>query len=883
MNDTRPDPDRLLAQASAGDRATDGRGRLKIFLGYAPGVGKTYTMLEAAQARQRAGDDVLIGVVLTHGRAETAERMAGLALLPPLMLMHGGTSIEEFDLAAALARKPTLVVVDELAHTNAPGARHARRWQDVDDLLAAGIDVATTLNVQHVESVHDVVQRLTGVDVRERVPDHVLDGADEIELVDLPPAELRERLRAGKVYRGDAAERALGGFFVAGNLAGLRELALRLVADRVGGAVGRITDAGKLLVCIGPSPFSARLLRATRRMAARLHVGWVALHVQTPAYAALDAAGRERIARHLRLAERLGAEVHTVAGDALAPTIVTAARRLGVARIIVGKPVAPRWRDLLFGSLVFDLVRASGDIDVYVINGAGEADADPERIVSARQRTDIAGVAIAIAAVIAATAVCWLLHGWLDPANLAMIYLLAVIAVAFRGQRVAAVVASVLGVIAFDFLFVVPVFSFTVADGQYLLTFIGMLFVGLAISTLSARLRAQAEAAVAQAASAQALHRVGADLATTRGTAALVAIATARCRELLGVPVVILPTDQSGADSIAAAAAELVHGDHPDLPPGELAVAQWVVTHGEPAGAGTETLPRAAGLHVPLCGSGGIIGVLCCIGGGTADPERLRLIESLAALIGLAIECDRLAQAAQDARLIADAERLRSTLLSSVSHDLRTPLAAIVGSASTLLDTSALPRERQRALVEGIAAEADRLGRLVANLLEATRLSSGAVRLNRVALVVEDLVGTAVAAVRDQLATHPLEIILPADLPAISGDEVLLQSALVNLLDNAAKHTAPDTPITISAIVHDDRLQLSIADRGAGLAAGDEQRIFGRFQRGRTTETRGVGLGLAIVQGVAEAHGGTITAANRAGGGAVFTLDLPLTGAVRHG
>lgn len=873
----RPAPERLLAAANAA--STNGRGRLKIFLGYAPGVGKTFAMLEAAKARMRDGVAVIAGVVLTHGRRETAVLLDGLELLPARRVVHGDTTVEEFDLAAALKRRPGLLLVDELAHTNAPGSRHAKRWQDVEELIAAGIDVATTLNVQHVESLHDVVQRLTGVDVRERIPDHLLDAADEIELVDLPPAELQERLRVGKIYLGEAAARALAGFFTAPILAGLRELALRLVADHVAGRQTSLPAAGRLLVCVGPSPFSARLLRATRGMADGLHVGWIALHVQTSVV--VDSKASERVAQHLRLAERLGAQVMTEAGDDLAMTVVRAARRHGATRIVIGKPVAPGWRDRVFGSPVYELIRASGDIDVYVINGEGAVETVSAPVATSAV-IDWVGMALAVLAVGAATAVGFLAQPWLAASNLVMLYLLVVLLVAFRGRRLPVVAASVIGILVFDFCFIPPVLAFTVADSQYLLTFLGMLTVGMVVSTLVSRLRAQTVAALAHVAEARALHQVGQQLASTRGTTALAESASRRCSEVLGSPVVVLPADGPEANSLAAAAVEFVHGDRPELPPAELAVAQWALEHDQLAGSGTDTLPGAVGLHVPLPGSRGPVGVLCCLGNHRGhDPARRHLIESLARLVGLAIDADRLAAMAQDARTAVDTERLRSTLLAAMSHDLRTPLAAIAGSASTLL-SGTIDEVRSRALLITIHEQADRLARLVANLLQLTRLQSGSMAPVLVPVPVEDALGVARAAMGSRLDDHPLSVMIPDDCPPVSADEVLLQSALINLLDNAIQHTPSGTPIDISVITVERDVEIRVADRGPGLGTGDPQRLFAAFQRGQTASGTGAGLGLAIVRSVAELLHGSINARNRPGGGAEFALRLPLASMPHH-
>ena len=888
-----PDPERSPAP-SALRRA--GRGALKIFLGYAPGVGKTYTMLEAARSQSRRGVEVLLGVVVTHGRTDTIAQMADLPRLPLSTVQHQGVTLEEFDLSGALKRRPALIVVDECAHANAPGARHPKRWQDIDELLDAGIQVYTTLNIQHLESLHEVIQQLTGVDVRERVPDEFIDRADDLELVDLPTVDLLERLRSGKVYHGDAATRALENFFSAATLQGLRELALRRVADRVrsqrGGELG--DDAGRLLVCVGPSPHAQYLLRTTRRMAERLQAPWIALHVQTPESLQQSQHERSRTAEHLHLAERLGAEVHEVSGDQLAATVVEFARRHGVSRIVAGKPHGALWRERLFGSPVGDLIRLSGSIDVYLLKGEADGVDRPasassassassagaplpgKPVVGLRARWDWPGYVLATGALAIATGVSALLAPHVAPGNLGMVYLLGIMLVAFHGRRGPVVAASVLGIALFDFLFVPPYYAFAVSDSQYLLTFVAMLAIGLTISHLVVRVQRSIGDALAQAAAAQALHRTSRDLATTRGTQALVAIAEQRCSEVLSCRVVISVNDAPGAATMAAAAAEFLASEA--MAAGEVAVAQWVLEHGQPAGIGTETLPGAHGLHLPLFGTTGVVGVLSCLDipqSSGQDPRLRRLIESLAKVVGLAIECDRLTVIAQAATVAADAQRLRNTLLSSISHDLRSPLAAIAGSASTLLSAEVAPA-RGRELLAGIAEESARMGRLVTNLLDIVRLESGTVRLTLVPMAVEDLVGAACGALGERLAGRPVAITIPVDLPPVAVDEVLMQSVLINLLDNAIKYTPAGSALTITALTGTGTITLAIADQGPGIAPDELPAIFDKFYRGAHSQGQsGAGLGLAICRSVMQAHGGTIQAANRPGGGAAFMLTLP--------
>ena len=861
-----------------GDAAA--RGQVTVYLGAAPGVGKTYAMLERAQALRRQGVEVVIGTVVTHGRSETAALLAGLERLPERAV--SGVAAGEFDLAAVLKRRPRVVLLDELAHSNAAGARHAKRWQDAEDLLAAGIDVLTTLNVQHIESLHEPVARLTGVDVRERVPDRFLEQADALELIDLPSEELLARLHAGKVYLGDGAQRALQGFFTAGNLSGLRELALRYVAGRVqakqaasGLAPGR-QPAERLLVAIGPSPTSAWLIRAAKRMADATGAVWLAVYAETPASLHLDPVARGRISDHLRLAESLGAQTLTVGGDNAALALIEAARRHGVRRILVGKPARMQLSDLWRGSLLHELIRHSGDLEVLAITG--DAVPGTERAELSAPTSDASPTwwlwLWPLGATLAATAIAWPLRRVLEPANLSLPFLLAVVGVALLGRRIPVVVTTVLAVAAFDLECVPPYGSFVVGDAEYLLTFIGMLAVGLTIATLVARLRQQADYALAEAEGAAALHRLGGTLAATRGREAICAVAEQLAGEMLGGRCVILVTDHPGSTGLAAAAAEHGADDHGRLSAADLGVAHWVAQHGRPAGAGTGTLPAAAGQHLPLIASTGTVGVMALIGiapDRLHDPGWRRLAEAIARLLALAIDCERLSVLANEQRSQVEQERLRSTLLAGVSHDLRTPLTAIQGLAEQLAgDTD--PERRQTALT--IATQAERLATTVRNLLELTRLGSGAVRPRVVAIAAEEVIAAAVEAVSSRLGGRPVHVAVDSTL-ALAGDENLLHAALVNLLDNALLHGRG--PIEIAAVPATDPafVVLTIRDHGPGVPAGEQQRIFNAWQRGSGAAPGGAGLGLALVRAIMRAHGGDVLVENSPEGGACFRCTVP--------
>ena len=858
-------------------------GRLTIYLGAAPGVGKTCAMLERAQSLRRTGVEVVVGVALTHGRSETAALLEGLERLPARQLHEQGVALDEFDVIAALRRRPTVLILDELAHSNAAGSRHAKRWQDAEDLLDAGIDVLTTLNVQHIESLREPVTRLTGVEVRERVPDRFLDRADVIELVDLPTEVLLERLRAGKVYLGDGAERALRGFFTADNLSGLRELALRYVAARVqagqlasGLAPGRQL-AERILVAIGSSPTSARLVRAAKRMADATGATWLAVHAETPASLHLDAAARGRIGEHLRLAESLGGQTLTVGGEDASQAIIDAAVRQGARRIIVGKPAHGRLRDLWHGSLVHDLIRRSGEVEVLAITGDAtpglpRGAAEPDEV-----RPELFGGWPWLAAMVAvglAVAAALPLRPYLEPANLTLPFLLAVVAVALLGQRLPVLLTTILGVGCFDLLCVPPYGSLAVTDTEYLLTFAGMLVVGMTIAHLVARLRRQADHALDEAEGAAALHRLGSGLAATRGLERLVHTAQQLAGEILGCQAIILSTDAPGSASLSQEAIVRLADETTVISASELAVAQWVASHGQPAGVGTDTLPAAKGLHVPLPAASSTAGVLVLLGISgprSRDPGWRRLAEAAARLVGLALDCERLHVQAGEARTRAENERLRSTLLAGVSHDLRTPLTAISGLAQQLAND---PDPERRSTALAIAEQAEQLATTVRNLLDLTRIGSGAVHPRRVQLEAEDVIATAVAAVRPHAGQRAISISAAA-CPPLLADESLLHTVLINLLDNALIHAAG--PVTIAADAGDDpsKVVITVSDRGPGVRPDEREHIFDAWQRGRSAAPGGAGLGLALVQAIIHAHGGQVRVADHLGGGASFICTVP--------
>ncbi|MBV8047717.1 MAG: sensor histidine kinase KdpD [Paludibacterium sp.] len=886
MTDQRPDPDELLNQLKR-DEAVAQRGRLKIFFGACAGVGKTYAMLSAAQERVAAGGKVVAGVVETHGRKETEEKLVGLELLPLKEIDYKGHKLKEFDLDAALALKPPLILIDEFAHSNVPGSRHPKRWQDVDELLAAGIDVYTTLNVQHLESLNDVVGQITGIVVRETLPDKVFDSAEEVALVDLPPEELIGRLHAGKVYIAHQAKRAVDNFFRKGNLLALRELALRRTADRVDAQmrayradqeIKPVWQAReRLLICLGPAPGGEKLVRSAKRMAANLDADWIVAYVETPALQRLSKAKRDHILKVLKLAQELGAETSVLAGADLAETVEAYAVTRNVSKLVLGKSPRSRWSQMMRPTLVDELSRRHSEFDIYVVGGDVNVEEEEEgksRFRSAgglyeeheAQEKKRVGYLAALAVTAATTALAAVLVPLLDLSNIIMIYLMVVVGIAVRFGRGPGVMASFLSVAVFDFFFVPPRMSFTVSDTQYLLTFIVMLTVALTISQLTARMSFSVRIATQRERRTRSLYDLGRELAGALtaqqildiGTSHVEALFQARCEMLI-------PNSQ---EQVRAAGEGGI---------ADAGVAQWVYDHQQPAGLGTDTLPSNAALYVPLKAPMRTRGVLALVPPDPHQvfiPEQQRLLETCAAQIALALERVHYVEVAQDAIVAMESERLRNSVLSAISHDLRTPLTTMVG-LSTLL-AQALPRERQLEVAHSIHDEALRMNNLVTNLLDMARLQSG-VRLNKQWQLLDDVVGSALRSADTALAGHQLQVELSANLPLLAFDEVLIERVLVNLLQNAGKYTPPGSTIRLAADVSGSAVSISVCDDGPGVPAGLESRLFDKFTRGTSeSPTPGVGLGLAICRSIVEAHGGVISAANREPHGACFTFTLPL-------
>jgi two-component system sensor histidine kinase KdpD len=883
-DDRRPDPDLLLRRVMTEEERRS-RAKLKVYFGYAPGVGKTYKMLELARGLVHQRTDVVVGYIETHKRFDTNALVLGMDMLPRRSVLHRGARLEEFDLEAALARKPQVILVDEFAHTNAPGGRHAKRWQDVFDLLHAGIEVHTTLNVQHVESLNDVVAQITGVRVRETVPDAVLDRADQIEIVDCPPDELLNRLAAGKVYVPEQAARASENFFKSGNLLALRELALRVAAQRVDAAVQEYRQthevesiwpaAERVLVCVGASPASARVVRAGCRIAAGLRAPWGVVYVEREPMTRMTQGDRDRLESHFRLAESLGGEAVRLTGGHAAAAILEYAREHNVTRIIIGKPTHSRLRDWLRGSLLDQIVRSSGDIDVHAI--AGEEEDEPEtvepRVPSAVDWKGYLWSSLLVALVTLATVLTR--HHLVTP-DIVMLYLLAIMIVAVSYGRGPSVAASALSVLAYDFFFVPPYLTLAVSDMRHALTFAMMFAVGLLISGLTVRVRRQERDARARERRTSVLYDLSRDLGSAVREEDVALVIAEHAADVFQCGVAVLLPEAAAGLAVRARSGKDFRLDTP-----EVSVARWVMEHGKPAGLGTETLPGARAMCVPVASGTEALGVIA-LAFGSGDPlgaDQRHFLEVFARQAAFALERVQLAEEAKKAALRARTEEMRSSLLSAVSHDLRTPLAAITGAASALKDRSAALRpQEQHELLESISEEAYRLERLVANLLDMTRLEAGAIEIRREWIPLEEIVGSSLNRLERELSGRTVQAEIPDSLPLVSADPILLEQVLVNLIENAAKHTPAGTSIDVVARASGTAIEIDVADHGPGITPGTESQIFEKFVRRAGGGVGGVGLGLAICRGIVQAHGGTIVAENRAGGGALFRVTLPIVG-----
>ncbi|PDT12535.1 sensor histidine kinase KdpD [Rhizobium sp. M1] len=880
----RPSPDALLEKARA-----EMRGRLKIFLGAAPGVGKTYEMLISGRAKLADGLDVVIGVVETHGRKETEALVAGFEIIPRVEIDYKGRLLEEMDLDGILARRPDLVLVDELAHTNAEGSRHPKRYLDVKELLDRGIDVYTTLNIQHVESLNDVVSQITRIRVRETVPDSIIDLADDVEIIDLTPDDLIKRLHDGKVYMPRTAERALTNYFTPGNLTALRELALRKTAQRVDDQLlthmqahaisGPWAAGDRVLVSVDHHPRSASLVRYASRMASRLRAPWAAVYIETNRSINLSEAERDTIAATLRLAEQLGGEAITIPGREVAEELVRHATANNVTHIVIGAPKKPTWRDWWGRSITDELIRKTGEISVHVISGT-EKDGTTARGIkaaAAAPQLDFRAYLLATGYVAIALGVSIVLDQVLDVRNLALVFLMAVLTSAVLHGLRPALYSCILGALSFNFFFLPPRYTLTISDPESVLAFFFFLGVAIIASNLTATVQRQAAAARQRARTTEDLYLFSKKLAGT-GTLDDVLWATAfQLASMLKVRVVLLLPEDG---SIAVKA-----GYPPDdtLDDADIAAARWAWEHNHAAGRGADTLPGAKRLYVPLRTGRTAVGVIGLDSdrrdGPLLTPEQQRLLDALADQAALAIERIQLVADVDRARLAAEADRLRSALLTSISHDLKTPLAAILGAAGTLRDYFAsMPEEDRADLLSTVVDESERLNRFIANLLDMTKIESGAMEPNSALHYAGDIVGTALARAAKILEHHKTEMSIPAELPMVRVDPVLFEQVIFNLLDNAAKYAPAGSVIHIEGWADADNVVVQVLDEGPGIPPADLARVFDTFYRVRKGDQvrAGTGLGLSICRGFIEAMGGTITAGNRRGRpGATFTIRLP--------
>ncbi len=879
MPQQRLSPEKLLHRVQEEERHQL-HGKLKIYLGAAPGVGKTYTMLQDALAKRAQGLDVVVGVAESHGRPEIDNLLSHFEVLPRQKVSYRDKELLEFDIDLALKRNPGLILMDEMAHTNAPGLRHTKRWQDIKEILDCGIDVYTTLNVQHIESLNDVISQIIHTHIVETVPDLMLEMADTIELVDLPPEDLLKRLQEGKIYIPKQAELAVEHFFRKGNLIALREVALRVMAERVGEQVLLYRqDQGikhiwptkeKILVCVGHRPESTKLIRAARRMATSLQAEWIAVHVDAPRLQLSDDQ-RNGAIQNLRLAEQLGAETRILTGVHLAKELINFAREQNITKIIIGKRIRTRWKDILLGNLADELVRHSGEIDVWIVTGEPGESQLPKAI--SLQRTmswKVYSTAIGIVAMV--TIIGNLLFPYLNTTNLIMLYLLGVILVALFGQMGPAFLASVLSIMAYGFFFMPPIESF--ADFQSIFTLLVMLLMAQFISYLTVLTRRQTEVARFSARRTVKLHTLSRQLASTRGVDKLLTTAVQYLSEIFDCEVIaLLPENSHLAIRARYKTIEMLSAK-------ELGVAQWVYDLGQNAGLGTDTLPFSDAIYVPLLASQGTIGVLRLRPQSKYffTPEQMHLLEACANQIALAIEVDRLQDQSKKSELQVETDRVRSALLQSVSHDLRTPLVAAMGSASTLVEMGGkLDSHKIKKLGNEIYVELEQLSRLINNLLQMTYLEAEFVKLQKEYYSLKEVILLVVKLSYKRSGKKTIDVNLPDNLPKIPFDKILIEDVLINLIDNAIKFTPPETPIEISAVMEKENVIVSIEDHGPGIVPDEVNHLFEKFYRGRLLASeRGMGLGLAICRSIVHVHGGKIWAENRKVGGAAFRFSLPL-------
>jgi two-component system sensor histidine kinase KdpD len=888
--DKRPSPEALLEVA----RREEGRqGKLRVFVGAAPGVGKTYAMLETARARRRDGYDVVVGVVETHGRKETQALLEGLEVIPRQRVEYKGRWLEEVDLDAILARRPQIVLIDELAHTNGPGSRHPKRYLDVEELLENGIDVYTTVNIQHFESLNDVIAQITRVRVRETVPDSIFDRADAVELIDITPDDLIQRLKEGKVYIPEQAARALEHFFSPANLTALRELALRRTAERVDEELrtqmqaraiqGPWAAGERVLICVSEDPRAAGLVRYAKRLADRLHAPWTALNIESRRSLQLSEEQRDRIADTLRLAQTLGGEAVTIPGGGrrIAEDVISFALANNITHVVIGKSNRTRWFEILHGSVVHDLIRRAGNISVHVIAGdAAEGEPVPKKTVRAAEKPlpfDFRPYAVALLAVMAAIGAGELFWQWVRIENVDLIFLMAVVAIAVRFGLGPSLFASVLSGLCYNFFFTAPYYTFEIAYPAHVVAVAFFTVVAIVVSNVAARARIQALVAMARARTTESLYTFSRKLAGV-GTLDDVLWATAyQMALMLKVHVVLLLPEDGSIVVKAGYPPENILGE------ADLAAAKWAWQNNRAAGRGSDTLTGAKRLFLPMrTGSGliGVIGIDSDKPGPLLTPDERRLLDALSDQAALAVERVHLVEGMVRVKRTVEAEKLRSALLTSISHDLKTPLASVLGAAGTMRDLSADLTDAQRLdLLVTIIDESERLNRFIANLLDMTKLESGAIAPNLSPHDVGEIVGSALRRAARILGQHEVEIEIAADLPMLELDAVLFEQVLFNLLDNAAKYAPAGTTIRVVSWQEQNSVHLQVLDEGDGIPPAELEHIFDKFYRAQKADQvqAGTGLGLAISRGFVEAMHGTVSAANRTDrSGAAFTITLPV-------
>ncbi len=867
QTDKRPIPEDLLEEAKR-----ERRGKLKIFLGAYPGVGKTYAMLQAAQTHLAENMNVVVGIVETHGRVETEALLRGLEIIPRQQIFYRGRYFGEMDIDAVLKRKPKLALVDELAHTNIPGSRHEKRYQDVEDLLAAGINVYTTLNIQHIESLNDVVARIARIQVRETLPDKILELASEIELIDLPPDDLVQRLRQGKVYMPEQAGRAISHFFSKGNLTALRELAMRIAAERVDAQMvqymrshaipGPWPTQDRILVCLNESPVAKRLVRTARRMAERQRVPWIALYMRTPHYESLPEAAKDRIAEAMRLAERLEGEVVTIDVESrVADEIIAYAHKRNVTRLLIGRQRPRRWTGWLRETVAQELLRKATRFELTIVSPEDE-DARKDVISGGFFSAfgDWNNYALAAAGVALAAAAAYGVALVLPLPNISLVFMTAVILVAIYLGRGPSILASVLSFIAYNVFFTKPYYNFSGFRRDDLLTIVFFLLVSVIVGNLAARLKIQIQSMRQSAQRTANLYEFSRKIAAAASLEDVLWAAVHHVASTLQSSSLVLLPQKDNRLSIAAG-----YPPEDQLALKDWGAAEWAWEHGSPAGWKSDTLPAADWLFLPMRTRRGMVGLL---GVSFKDksrplaPDQWRLLETLVDQVAVAVERTNLASDIEEARLLTETEQLRSALLSSVSHDLRTPLVSILGSATTLATMGNLNETSRKELVTTILDESERLNRFVQNLLDMTRLGYGALQPKREWYDLREVCGRAVKQLSKGLDKRHLAVDIPASLPLVHIDPVLMEQVFVNILDNAIKYTAEGGEIAVEALQSNGDLVIRISDDGVGIPQEARNAVFDIFYRVRAKDLQiaGTGLGLSICRGIIEAHGGRITA-----------------------